>query len=158
MRKLCSRFVPKSLMAEQKQCRLDVTTNWFEQCVADSNSLDRVITGDELWFFEYDPSDQQANKAYVKEGEPSLKTPSQSCSNTKSMLILFFFDRHGIVHHQFFKPTPEARGVNGQLYLDILKWLHAHIACIKPELFAINSWVFHYDNASPHTTHVVIDW
>ncbi len=35
MRKLCLHIVPKSLMVEQKQRRLDVVTNWFEQCVAD---------------------------------------------------------------------------------------------------------------------------
>ncbi len=57
MRKLSSHIIPKLLMAEQKQCRLDVTTNWFEQCVADPNFLDRMITGDESWFFEYDPPD-----------------------------------------------------------------------------------------------------
>ncbi len=51
-------------MAEQKQ-----------QCVTDPNFLDRVITANESWFFEYNPLDQQANKAYVKEGKPSLKTP-----------------------------------------------------------------------------------
>ncbi len=71
MRKLCSCIVLKSQLVEQK-CRLDVTTDWFEQCVADPNFLDRVITGDELWFFAYNPSDQ---KVYVKEREPNLKTP-----------------------------------------------------------------------------------
>ncbi len=71
MRKLCLRIVPKSSMEEE------------EQRVADSNFLDRVITGDELWFFEYNPSDQQANKAYVKKGERNLKTLCRSCSNIK---------------------------------------------------------------------------
>ncbi len=125
-------------MAEQKQHRLDVATDWFEQCVADFNFLDRLITEDESWFFEYDPLDQQVNKAYVKEGEPNLKTPHRSRSNIKSMLI-FFSDRCGIVHYEFFRPTPEARGINGQCYLDILKRLHVRIAPIRSELFATNS-------------------
>ncbi len=76
---------------KQKQRRFDVVTNCFEQCVVDPNFLDAVITGDELWFFEYDPSDQQVNKAYVKEGELKLKTLHQSCLNIKSMCISFFF-------------------------------------------------------------------
>ncbi len=67
MRKLCSCIVPKSLTAEQKQYRIDVAINWFEQCVAGLNFLDRVITDDELWFFECDLLDQQANEVYVKE-------------------------------------------------------------------------------------------
>ncbi len=74
-----------------------------------------------------------------------------------SMLILFF-DRHRIVHRKFFRPTPEARGFNGKCYLDILKWLRAHIAHIRPELFAANSWVLHHDNTPPHTLQVVADW
>ncbi len=76
-------------MAEQKQCRLDVATNWFEQCVADPNFLDRVITGSESWFFEYDPSDQQANKVYVKKGKPKLKTLCQSHSNSRAYSSFF---------------------------------------------------------------------
>ncbi len=69
-----------------------------------------------------------------------------------------FFDRGGIVHHEFFRPTTEARGINGQHYLDILKRLCSRIACIRPEMFAANRWVFHQDNEPPHTSHVVIDW
>ncbi len=71
--KLCQHIVPKSLTEEQKQFLLDVATNWSEQCAADPNFLDRVITSDKSWFFKYDPSDQQTNKANVKEGEPNLK-------------------------------------------------------------------------------------
>ncbi len=152
MRKLYSRIIPKWLMTKQKQHQLDVATNWFEQCVPDPN-----FTGDESWFFEYDPSDQQANKAYMKEGEPNLKTPHQSRSNFTSMLILFF-DRRGIVHHEFFRPTPEASGINVQRYLDILKWLRPLIARIRPELFATNSWVLHHNNIPPYMSHVAADW
>ncbi len=108
MRKLCSHIVPKSLMAKQKQRWLDVATDWFEQCVADPNFLDRVITGDESQFFENDPLNQQTNKSYVKEGKPNLKTLYRSRSNIKIMFVLFF-DRCGIVHHEFFRLTPEAR-------------------------------------------------
>ncbi len=76
---------------EQEQRRLDVATDWFEQCVTDPNFW-TVITGDESWFFEYNPSDQQANKVYMKEGEPKLKTPHRFCLNIKSMLIFFLID------------------------------------------------------------------
>ncbi len=140
MRKLYLCTIPKSLAVEQK-CRLDVAMDWFEQCIADPNNfLVRVITGDESWFFECDPSDQQANMAYMKDGKPNLKTLPRSRSNIKSTLILFF-NRHGIVHHKLFLLSPEARGINGQCYLNILKWLHGHIARVRPELFATNSWV-----------------
>ncbi len=53
---------------------------------------------------------------------------------------------------------PEARGINGQHYLDILKQLHACIAHIRPELFAANSWILHHNNVPSHMSHVVADW
>ncbi len=114
-----------------------------------------MITGDELWFFAYDPSVQQANKVYVKEDEPNLKTRCWSRSNIKSLLILFF-DKWGIVHQEFFKLTPEARVINRQYYLDTLKQLWARIVCVRPELFVANSWVLHHNNAPPHMSHAVV--
>ncbi len=72
------------------------------------------------------------------------------------MLILFFDS--GIVHHEFFRLTPEARGINGHRYLDILKWLRARNARVRPELFAANSWVLHHDKAPQHRSHVTVDW
>ncbi len=144
-------------MMEQKQRRLDVTTDWFEQCVADHNFLDEVITGDES-FFKQGPSDQQANKTYVKEGESNLKTPCRSRSNIKSMLILFF-DRCGIVHHEFFRLQNNTRGQRDQwTMLSRYSWLHACITRVRSELFAANHWVLHHDNASLHTSHVGADW
>ncbi len=92
----------------------------------------------------------------MKEGEPNLKTPPHSRSKIRSMLILFF-NRCGIVCHEFFRLTPEAEGINGQCYLDILKLLHPRIAHVKPELFAVNSWVLHHNNAPLHMSHVVAD-
>ncbi len=79
------------------------------------------------------------------------------------MLIFFFFFiyiyRTGIVHREFFRPTSEAKGINGQRYLDILKWLCARIAHVMPELFAANSWVLHHDMCPPHmSSYVVADW
>ncbi len=145
-------------MAEQNQYWLDVATDWFEQCVADCNFLYRVITGDECGSLNtIHRINKPIRQAYVKEGRPNLKTPRWSHSNIKCMFILFF-DRCGIVHRQFFIPTPEARRINGQYYLDILKQLRACIARVRPELFATNSWVLHYDNAPSHTSHVVADW
>ncbi len=82
-----------------------------------------------------------------------LPQPLRACSS----FFFFFFDRRGIVHYEFFRLTPNAGGINGQRYLDILKELHVRIAHIRPELFTTNSWVLHHDNAPPHTSHVVAD-
>ncbi len=103
--------------------------DWIQKCVDDSSFLEDVVTGDESWFYKYNPADKQANKAWLKKSEPNLKTPRQSRSKIKSMLMLFF-DRRGIIHHKFFRSTPEARGINGKRYLAILKHLRAQIECV----------------------------
>ncbi len=119
--------------------------------------MDHVVTGDESRFYEYNRADKQANKAWLKKSEPDLKTPRRLRSNIKSMLILFF-DRRRIIHHEFFKPTPEARGINGERYLAILKRLRACILCVRPEMFEEDSWVLHQDNASSHNCTLVSEW
>ncbi len=90
----------------------------------------------------------------AKKFEPNLKTPRQSRSRIKSMLILFF-NRRGIIHHEFFRPTPEARGINGERYLAILKRLRARIARVQPEMFEEDSWVLHQDNAPSYNCTLV---
>ncbi len=75
----------------------------------------------------------------------------------KSMLILFFA-RCEISHHEFFRPTPEARGINGKRYLAILKRLRARIAHVRPEMFEEDDWVLHQDNAPSHNCTLVNEW
>ncbi len=95
---------------------------------------------------------------WVRPGsEPNLKTPRRSRSKSKTMLI-FFFDRQGIIYHEFFRPTLKARGINGELYLAILKRLRARIARARPELFEEDSWVLHQDNAPSHNCTLVCEW
>ncbi len=157
MQKLCSRILPKSLSADNNLMRVQVCKDWIQKCVDDPSFLDHVVTGDKSWFYEYDPADKQANKAWLKKSEPNLKTPRRLRSKIKSMLILFF-DRRGIIHHKFFRPTPKARGINGERYLAILKRLRARITCVKPETFEEDSWVLHQDNAPPHNCTLVSEW
>ncbi len=73
-------------------------------------------------------------------------------------MLILFLNKHGIVHHEFFSQAPEARGINGQCYLDILKQLRARVASIRPKLIATNTRVLHQDNVPPHTSHAVADW
>ncbi len=55
MKKLCAKMVPKNLSVEQKHERMAAAQDCLEQVESDPTLLDRVITGDESWFFQYDP-------------------------------------------------------------------------------------------------------
>ncbi len=74
MRKLCSRIIPKSLLADDKLMRIQVCKDWIQKCVDDTSFLNHVVTGDESWFYEYNSADKQANKAWLKKSGPNLKT------------------------------------------------------------------------------------
>ncbi|KAK5649386.1 hypothetical protein RI129_000415 [Pyrocoelia pectoralis] len=52
---LCAKMVPKNISAKQKHERMSISQDCLEQVEADPALLDRVITGDESWYFQYDP-------------------------------------------------------------------------------------------------------
>lgn len=43
-----------NLSEEQKHHRMSIAQDFFEQVENDLMLLDRIITGDESWFFQYD--------------------------------------------------------------------------------------------------------
>ena len=55
LRRVSAKFVPKLLMMEQKQLRLEIAQDMLECVESDSNFLNIVITGDESWVYGYDP-------------------------------------------------------------------------------------------------------
>jgi hypothetical protein len=64
----------------------------------EQNFLLRVITGDTIWVYCYDPESKQQWKKPIL----SMKKARQVRSNIKSMLI--FFDCEGTVHQEFVPP------------------------------------------------------
>ena len=62
-------------------------------------------------------------------------------------MLLTFFDIRGNVHYEF---VPTGQTVNQVYYLEVLERLHEKVRWKQPELFAINSWILHHDNAPAH--------
>ncbi|GFW51490.1 protein GVQW3 [Trichonephila clavipes] len=58
MRKICTKLVPKV----QKQNRDAVSKDLLERIEEDPHFFDNVITGDESWFFQYDPETKRQIK------------------------------------------------------------------------------------------------
>jgi len=52
MRKVCAKMVPKELGKEQKQRRVTICQDLIER---QDDILGHVITGDEIWVYQYDP-------------------------------------------------------------------------------------------------------
>ncbi|UYV72144.1 hypothetical protein LAZ67_9001955 [Cordylochernes scorpioides] len=50
-----SKFAPRILTEEQKEVRMDVCKNMVEMTRTDSEWMQKIITGDETWVYQYDP-------------------------------------------------------------------------------------------------------
>ena len=55
MTRVCAKFIPKVLSAEQKRLRLEIVQDNLEMVNNDDTVLKKVITGDKSWVYGYDP-------------------------------------------------------------------------------------------------------
>ncbi|KAL4136464.1 hypothetical protein QTP88_008012 [Uroleucon formosanum] len=78
MKKLCANMVPKNLLAEQKHVQMSISQDCLEQVEADPTLLDRVITGDESWYFQYDPETKRQSQQWLSPGAARPKKARMS--------------------------------------------------------------------------------
>jgi histone-lysine N-methyltransferase SETMAR len=96
MRKVSAKMVPRILSDDQKQQLLDVCSDLSRQLAKGNNFLDRVITGGELWCFQYDPETKRQSMQWKTSVSPRPKKARMSRAQVKKMIICFFYK--GIVH------------------------------------------------------------
>ncbi|GFY03017.1 mariner Mos1 transposase [Trichonephila clavipes] len=113
--------------------------------------FDNVITGDESWFFQYDPETKLQSNEWHTPQSPRQKKARMSKSRMKGMLIVFF-DKSGVVLSVF---VPEGQTVNDTFYVEVLKRLKRRVNRVRPEISA--NWKLHHDNAPSHTCFVVTE-
>ena len=71
--KICSRFVPHFLTPEQKDRRTAACQDFIVTADSDPNFFKKIVTGDEMWCFAYDPTTKHQSAAWVGETPPQLK-------------------------------------------------------------------------------------
>jgi hypothetical protein len=113
--------------------------------------LERVITGDESWIYEYNIKLKTQSKEWKHENSPRRKKARNSKSKIKVMLIVFF-DCHRIVHHEF---IPKGQTVNTAFYMGVLKRLRDRVCHVWPNLGGDSGWILHQDSAPSHTALIV---
>ena len=67
-----------------------VSRELLDRVTSEPNFLQRVITGDETWVFEYDPTTKRQSSEWQTCHSPRPKKARMSKSRVKSMLIIFF--------------------------------------------------------------------
>ena len=97
MGKICAKMVPRNLTEQQRHARVSVCAELLEQVEADEELMERVITGDESWFIQYDPDTKRQSLEWCSKGSPRRKKARMSKSKVKCTLVCFF-DSIGIVH------------------------------------------------------------
>ena len=115
MRKVCAKMVPRLLNDGQKENRVQVCQDILKQLEITPDLLSRVVTGDELWIFEYDPLTKRQSLEWKSASSPKPKKARLFKSKIKVMLIVFFD-----VHLEF---LPQGQTTNQNVYKDILRRL-----------------------------------
>jgi hypothetical protein len=84
MMKICAKILPRHLTKQQRDARLSVRADLLEQMEAGPELMDRVITGDESWFFHYDPETKRQ----------SLEWPKKARMFKSKMKYMLVFGEH----------------------------------------------------------------
>ncbi|UYV69539.1 hypothetical protein LAZ67_6003926 [Cordylochernes scorpioides] len=148
-----SKFFPRILTEEQK-VRMDVCKNMVEMTRTDPEWMQKIITGEETWVYQYDLETKRQSSQWIERGEPKPKKARFTKSKVKTLLVTFF-DINGLVHHEF---IPFGRTINQEVYLGIMRRLRGAVRLKRPERWKNNDWILHVDNARPHTAHVVLQF
>ena len=90
---------------------MQVCQDILEQLETEANLLKRVVTGDESWILDYDPLTKRQSLEWKSALSPSPTKVRVFKSKTKVMLIAFF-NVHGIVHAEF---LPQGQTINQQV-------------------------------------------
>lgn len=147
MEKKFGKFIPKHLTQDQKQTRLEICKEMIEMVAADEGWFKKVITGDEMWVYGYDPETRRQSREWRRRNEPKPKKARFSKSKLKVLLVTFF-DYKGLIHREF---IPEGQTINQHVYLSILRRLREAVRKKRPDKWVARNWILHHDNARPHT-------
>ena len=143
LRRVSTKFVPKLLMMEQKQLRLEVAQDMLVSANSNPEFLNIVTTGDESWVYGYDPEAKAQSSQWKHSTSPWPKRARKVRSNVKVMLTVFF-DSRGVVHHKY---APQGQNINKEYYLEVLRRLRDAVQHKRPVLWAAGTWQLHHDNA-----------
>jgi len=146
-RKLCSRFVPQALTLEQMDKQVATCQDLLNMINGDKKFLDKVITGNESWFFAYDSETKRQSSEWVGEDSSRPKKLRFQKSKVKKMLIMFF-DSQGTLHKEF---VQEGCTVNAEYYKGVLDHLISCIQRVHSALYRTRGFFLLHDNAPAHS-------
>jgi len=154
LQKLNSKFVPHQLNDDQKLHRVEHCKDIIEYARSDENFLKTIVTGDEIWCFQYASETKRQNAEWWSPEEGNPKKSRLMKSKIKTMLISFY-DSKEIIHKEF---VPSGSTVNAKYYLNVLKHLLSRIRHVRPEYREPGSWRLLHNNAPSHCAAIITDF
>lgn len=144
VKKICSRWIPHNLTADQKKARVDWCRKMLKQFQnGTSKNVYKIVTGDESWIYAYEPETKEQSTVWVFQNEQNPTKVVRARSTSKQMIAVFF-QKTG---HVATVPLEEGQTVNSMWYTT---------TCL-PEVFVelrknnpFRRIVLHHDNASSH--------
>ncbi len=102
-----AKWIPHTLLDAQKRTRLCMARGLLTHFRRTPSLHDRVITGDESWFFCYEPETKRSTSAWLSKNEEHPPKPVKDRYVRKVMLIIFwdlFLMARALMLKSIFKP------------------------------------------------------
>ena len=120
MKKASTRWVSNLLTPIQCANRVDCYQELLQESEVNSdNYFHRIVTGDEVCLYYYDPFSQQEAKVWKKPGEEKPTRPRRTRSPEKILMILFW-DKYGILLTEY---LPHGTAISGSCCISIIERL-----------------------------------
>ena len=120
MNKVSARWVPRLLRDEEKERRVQTSSEFLERVEKEGDTfLHRIITMDETYLYLYEPETKQESMIWKHTTSPPPKKARTSRSAKKFMFI-FWMDHEGILLSHV---VPAAQTVNADYYQKV-SYLH----------------------------------
>ena len=149
MHRIVARWVPKLLSDQQKRDRVSLSRDCLARYNTDpAGFLSRIVTGDESWFYYYDPETKFQSSEWHLPNEPAPIKAKVVQSAGKRMATVFW-DMNGILLLDW---LPEGRTINSERYIEILAKLKDAIKDKRRGKWSRHV-LLHHDNAPAHTSH-----
>ena len=147
LRKVCAGWVPHTLTDDQKRLRIQFcrqSLKRFEE--GQSRRVFDIITGDEAWFYHYDPELKEQSKVWILTTDQRPTKVHRSKSAGKRMVATFFM-KSGLI-----KAVPLETGatVNASWYVDTCLPQVFSAVSERRETRSLRGLILHDDNARPH--------
>jgi histone-lysine N-methyltransferase SETMAR len=130
-KKLCARWVPRLLTADQKRTCMKIS----EQCLERFNKnktdfMHQFIIMDETWIHHYTPESKQHSKWWTEAGCSVLKK-TRSVPSAVKVAASVFWDAEGIL---FIDYLDKGKTITGEYYSNLLTRLDEKICEKRPSL------------------------